>query len=328
MNPESKPTLETAGVICDTTVLRAETSEQVSDVREVLSKTHASYEPLDYIYVENSSGKLEGIVSLHQLLTYPDQTVLESIMNSNVVTVPDTADQEEVALIALGHELKSVPVVDSEDRLVGAVPSHRILRILNDEHVEDLLKEAGLVQGGLSSHTNAMQQIRGRLPWLLYGTLGGLLAAGVVQRFEGALAEQLLLAAFIPTIVYLADAVGNQVQTLYVRAYAFGLTQKLGMTIMRELSIALVIGLTISIGLSAVAYLWFSDALLGMILLGSALVSILFASVVAVIMPWLFIRIGSDPAVSSGPLGTIILDVSSIIIYFMVAEFILATFGA
>ncbi len=318
---------KTATAICEQGVLVVHESSTVLGVRDILSQSHKDYEPLDYVYVEDSAKQFVGLISLHQLLTRADDEIMGDIMIADVVKVSPHTHQEKIALLALEHELKSIPVVDN-GRLVGAIPARKILRILHDEHVVDLLKEAGLVQSGLGARKSLLQQVRARLPWLLYGTVGGLLAAGVVQYFEGALAEQLLLAAFIPTIVYLADAVGNQVQTLYVRAYAFGLSQRLMSTVGREIGIAFVIGLTVSLSLASVAYLWFGDPLLGLILLGSSFVSIIFASIVAVIMPWLFIRLGSDPAVSSGPLGTIILDVSSIIIYFLVAEFILATFGA
>lgn len=317
---------ETAGAICEQNILVVEKGTTVGMIREILNKSNRAFEPLDYIYVEDNRGVLVGIVSLRQLFVQKSDESIDSFMNDEVVSVSLDTDQEHVALLALQHELKSVPVLDG-DKIYGVVPAHKILSILNDEHVEDLLKEAGVVQEGLSSNTSSLQQVKGRIPWLLYGTVGGLLAAGVVQYFEGALAERLLLAAFIPTIVYLADAVGNQVQTLYVRAYAFGLSQQLSKTIVRELGISLVIGLIISIALSLTAYLWFQDPLLGMILLGATMASIVFASIVAVIMPWLFIRLGRDPAVSSGPLGTIILDVSSIIIYFLVAEFVLSRIG-
>lgn len=279
----------------------------------------------DYIYVLDSNGMLVGVVSLSNLFRAPDDKPLQDLMDTDLVFVKPETDQEQVALLALRHGFKSIPVVE-DGRLKGAVPAHEILRIFHDEHVEDLLKEAGVVHRSLGKNINILRQIKARLPWLLYGVLGGMLAAVIVTYFESALEEQILLAAFIPVIVYLADAVGNQVQTIYVRAYAFGLSRRLSMSLSREMAITASLALFISTVMAAIIWLWFGQVALVVIVACAAALSIMFAGIVALVMPWLFIKLGYDPAVSSGPLSTILLDISSIVIYFYIAEYLLVYF--
>ncbi|MEX0748619.1 MAG: magnesium transporter [Candidatus Saccharimonadales bacterium] len=317
---------QTAGAICETSLAVLPLGTSLNEVRKFLHDNGDSLATADYVYAVDSDGRLMGLVSLRQVFMHDATILIDDLLEREVISIAPRADQEHLVRLALKHELKSVPVVE-RGILIGVVPPHKILKILHDENVEDLVKEAGLVQRSLISGKSLGIQIRGRLPWLLYGTFGGLLAAGVVQSFERALTEELLLAAFIPTIVYLAGAVGNQVQTIYVRAYAFGLSRSLGTSIRRELSVASIIGVLISLVLAATIMAWLSQPVLALIVSTAALISIIFAGLVSVIMPWLFIKLHYDPAVASGPLGTIVLDVSSILVYFSVAQYILHYIG-
>ncbi|MEX0919741.1 MAG: magnesium transporter, partial [Candidatus Saccharimonadales bacterium] len=235
-------------------------------------------------------------------------------------------DQEHIVNLALSKNLKSIPIVDG-DNFIGVVSPHKLLKILHSEHVEDMLKSSGVIAKELSSKFSIFKQLKLRLPWLIYGAIGGLLAAGVINWFESSLKEQVLLAAFIPLVVYLADAVGTQVQTIYIRAYAFGLSKSITSIIFKEILVAAMMGAILSGLLAATIMLWFGTGLLSMIVAVSVFIGVITAGIVAVILPRLFIRLGRDPAVASGPLGTIILDVSSIIIYFIVAEAILKNFS-
>lgn len=330
MEPMSNPKEQnyppkSAGSICETNVARITTGMKVSELSELLSRHSHDYTTLDYVYIESVRGELIGILPLKKVFPIESASV-DDIMTREVISIDPQADQERIVRLALEKNLKSMPVV-ADGKLIGVVPPHRILRILHEEHVEDLLKVAGVVQESMGESGGYWHQVKSRLPWLLYGTLGGLLAAAIVHQFETALAERLLLAAFIPTIVYLADAVGNQVQTLYVRAYAFGLSRRLRTSIARELRVVATIGVSISLLLGSVIMLWFGQGLVAAIVALATLIAVTFAGLVAVIMPWLFIKLRFDPAVASGPLGTIVLDLSSILVYFLVAEFMLHRFA-
>ena len=144
---------------------------------------------------------------------------------TDFVTVRTSTDQERVAHLALKYNIKAVPVVSKDHTFLGVVPSDKILEILNREHTEDVLRFAGVrhkhspVQDVLLDQS-PLTHVKSRLPWLVIGLLGGVLAAFVIGIFEETLAHELLLAAFIPAIVYMADAVGSQTQMLFVRALA------------------------------------------------------------------------------------------------------------
>lgn len=313
---------ESAGAICDRNIATVSLGSSVSQVMQLLRANADKYDTLDYVYVVDNSNQLTGILPLRQLFMQPDSARVDNFMTSDITSVPAETDQEHIVKLALQKSLKSIPVMDG-DNFIGVVSPHKLLKILHSEHVEDMLKESGVIARDLSSKLGVFKQIKLRLPWLVYGAIGGLLAALVVNWFEASLNEQILLAAFIPLVVYLADAVGTQVQTIYIRAYAFGLSSKLTSILAREFLVAVSMGLVLSALLAAAITLWLGGLTLAIIVAIAVLISVVTAGVVAVILPRIFIKLGRDPAVASGPLGTIILDVGSIIIYFVVAESIL-----
>ncbi|MEX0934416.1 MAG: magnesium transporter [Candidatus Saccharimonadales bacterium] len=326
INSDKKYPEESAGAICDRNIAVVPLGSSVTQVMQLLRSHADNYDTLDYVYVTDHANRLVGILPLRQLFLQPDSAQVDSFMTKDVTSVSAETDQEHIVNLALSKNLKSIPIVDG-DNFIGVVSPHKLLKILHSEHVEDMLKSSGVIAKELSSKFSIFRQLKLRLPWLIYGAVGGLFAAGVINWFESSLQEQVLLAAFIPLVVYLADAVGTQVQTIYIRAYAFGLSKSITSIVLKEIIVAAMMGAILSGLLAATIMLWFGTGLLSMIVAVSVFIGVITAGVVAVILPRLFIRLGRDPAVASGPLGTIILDVGSIIIYFAVAETILKAFS-
>ncbi|MEW5839729.1 MAG: magnesium transporter, partial [Thermoproteota archaeon] len=237
------------------------------------------------------------------------------------------ADQERIVYLALEHELKAIPVVDGEKRLLGIVPYRAILDIFHHEFREDILKS-----GGIHHHireiediaTPATKLIRARLPSLVLGLAGGLLAAYIVTGFEHVLSSYLALAAFLPVMVYLSDAVGTQSQTLVVRMIALEPAFSLRRYLAREIEIGSILGATFAALLFMAAILGWGAAGLGLTIAVSMFVSILFQAAVATYLSAFLSRLRIDPAVASGPLTTIISDITSLAIYFATASVLLA----
>lgn len=281
------------------------------------------YDTINYVYVTDAEGMLAGVFSTRELFTAPASARLKEIMVKEVITAHAHTHQETAALLAIKHNIKAIPVVDRNGKFLGAVPSDAILAILHEENIEDLLRFAGIHRFMEPAReivtANATTHIEKRLPWLLLGLLGGIGAAMVVGFFEQALQVQVLLAAFIPTVVYMADAVGTQTQTLFIRS--LGLEQKLDMKryVLREIKVALVIAVFVGALGAGISFVWHKSPLLGAILGTSLFATAIMASGVAIALPWIFYRLNYDPAIASGPFATAIRDIVSLVIYFLIA---------
>jgi magnesium transporter len=165
-------------------------------------------------------------------------------------------------------------------------------------------------------------RVRRRLPWLLVGLLGSVLATAVMAYFEHALEEQIAVAFFVPALVYLADAIGTQSEAIAVRGLS------LSHTAIRTLLVGEVAtGMTIGLVLGAVAFplvlAGFGNARLAAAVAVSLFAAATVAAALGLVLPWLFGRLGTDPAFGSGPVGTIIQDVLTLVIYFSVVTLLL-----
>lgn len=282
---------------------------------------------IDYVYIVDELGGLSGVVSLRELLrAAPDDTVAKWC-DPDTVSVDVLLDQERIVHLAAAYNIKAVPVVGADGVLVGVVTTDQLLQIINAELHEDLLHISGttpknqLVLEGVAQYIRP--QIIQRLPWLLIGLAGGTLAAFVVGYFEFLLAEYVVLAAFIPLIVYMADAVGAQIQLLFIRRLTVDPHVQVGHYFKQEGQITVVIALVLALVMAGVTAWWTDDRMIAIVLSLSVLATTLMAMTVAIVLPWLFTLVGRDPAVASGPFGTVVIDILSLLIYFGVASLLL-----
>ncbi len=303
----------------------------VGEVEDQIEKKIREYETINYVYVVDDKARLAGVISIKEIFRAPKQTKIKEIMDKDLVTVHPHTHQETVALLAIHHNLKAIPVVDKEQKLLGAVPSDTILNILHSEHIEDALHAAGIHKFKDPAvdiiKADAFTHFQKRLPWLVLGLLGGILAAFVVGFFEKALEAQLFLAAFIPTVVYISDAVGTQTQTIFIRSLA--LQQKLDLKkyLFRELKVAFLLAIFLGIIGAGISFFWLKLSMMGAILGFSIFATTIMASGIAMFLPWIFSKTNQDPAVASGPFATIIRDILSILIYFSIATFMIGQVG-
>jgi magnesium transporter len=166
-----------------------------------------------------------------------------------------------------------------------------------------------------------------RLPWLVLGLLGGVLSAIVIGLFEETLQKQLILAAFVPTIVYMADAVGSQSQMLFVRALSIEHNLKIRSYAIREFIVNFFIGIALSALIFIVSLVWIKSLVVSLILATSIFITVCSTVVIAIALPWFFRARGYDPAIASGPLSTVIHDGLSLCIYLVVASSMLSWWG-
>lgn len=312
-----------AGRLMTAAVPVVTTTATVAAAKQILLKNAATYETINYIYLVDAALKLVGVVSLKELFSAPETALVQTLSPAHVVTAHAYTDQERVVLFALKHSLKAVPVVGKAGEFLGVVPSDTILSVLHAESIEDVLKLAGARTSDDPvrdfERTSVVSHYTKRAPWLAFGLLGGMVAAGVVSFFEASLAEQLVLVAFIPAVVYMADAVGSQTQMIFVRSLALDHSFSMRRYLWRELRINALLAVTLGFLMYGATFFWLGSGVVSIILGLSIAVTIVVSMLVAIGLPWLLQRSGQDPAIASGPPATVTRDIMSLVIYFVIA---------
>ncbi|MFN3692839.1 MAG: magnesium transporter [Candidatus Paceibacteria bacterium] len=304
----------------------------IGEIVNLLSRHASSYSSVAYVYLVNSSRQLTGVVSVKEVFTHSHHTIAAAAAKATLVSVPATMRAEQVALTAINHNLKAVPVVDQgTGRLLGVVTPDKIRDILHYGRIADALAHAGTTnfedpQNSLLSGTPLLH-IRKRLPWLILGLLGGLLAASIVQRFEEALAVHVLIVAFIPLVVYLADAVGSQTEIIFVRAIALdpelGTFARFRRYFFREVIVSGTLATILGVVVGCITSWWFGASELVPLLFTAILATLMLAMVVALVIPFLATKLKYDPALTSGPVATVIRDVMTLWVYFLIVALFL-----
>jgi magnesium transporter len=212
-------------------------------------------------------------------------------------------------------------VVDGDGRFQGLLPPEAVIAVLFEEHEEDLARLSGSLArtsaARSASEEAVSRRLWHRLPWLLVGLAGAMASTVIVAAFEEQLQRELLLAIFVPAVVYMADAVGTQTETVVIRGMSLGVPIR--RVAVREILTGLVIGLLIAGSFFVFAGLVWHDVRIAAIVSLALLVSTAVATAVAMCLPALLARLGQDPAYGSGPLATVIQDLLSITAYFAIA---------
>lgn len=304
------------------------------NVREAIARIRRIGEDKETIYicfVTSADRKLEGVVSVKDLLLNDDETVIEDIMDTNVIFCMTHDDQEEVSEKISDYDLMAIPVVDKEGRLVGIVTVDDIIDVLEQETTEDFEIMAAMTPSDKPySRTGAIDMWKNRVPWLLFLMLSATFTTMILNSFEDALAVQAVLIGFIPIIMSTGGNSGAQSSTAIIRSLSLGDTEPKDTlkVIWKEWRVALLCGLTLAV-VNFTKMLLVDNLLLGnsdvnyMIALVVSLAmvfAVMFAKVVGSSLPMLAEKIGLDPAVVATPLITTITDAVSLLIYFEIAK--------
>lgn len=327
MNNKKFPN-ESAGRKMIKAVPIAYSEQRILDVKNMLFEKMKELETINYIYVINKKEELIGVFSVKEVFRSPEQTKVREIMEKEVIKVRPHTDQEKIAILALKNNLKSIPVVDKNNKFLGIVPSDIILNVLYSENVEDFLKMAG-INSPLQkiSKGSSLYLFKIRIPWLVLGLLGGILGAILITFFEAPLKENFILASFIPLILYMSGAVGNQTEILLIRNMVLDTKINISKYFFREIKVSFLISLILTFLLFSISMIFFSAPYNIAIILGSSLfISIFVAVSVGVFMPYILNKFRKDPAVGSGPFSTILRDILSLVIYFAVASLLIKLF--
>lgn len=289
-------------------------SQAIHKIRELIEKE--SVKDIFNVFIVSAEGVLLGELNLRQLILAQADTPVRELMNPEIISVPTSMDQEEVAAIVRKYDLVSVPVVDEYRRLVGRITVDDVVDVLTEEAEEDLSIIAG-TGGEEPGERSALKTSRERLPWLLTGLGGGMISALVLHYFQVSLEQLIALAFFVPVITAMGGNTGIQSSSIVVRGLATGEISlgDLLPRIWKELRVALLNGLVLGTVLGTIVIFWLNELELGILIGAILLLNISIATLLGASVPIILKRIGADPALSMGPFVTTANDIIGLLIY-------------
>ncbi len=301
---------ETAGGRMTTSFIALPLGASAADAIHTLRQVEPSSETPYYLYIEDDTGRLVGIVGLRDLVIAAPESKLETIMDRDVIYVRTHEDQEEVALRMVRYDLAAVPVVDDQGTVVGVITHDDVMDVLEQEATEDIYRLANVPDHDLSIHSPIGLAIRKRIPWLYLSAATALFAAWVVSRFESLIAEVAVLAVFLSVVAGLGGNMATQSLAIIVRALALGeidLSQA-WRTVVKEGLTGLIAGLLVGTAVGLAVWLWQGNLVLGAVL-GLALIgNMLVAGFVGALVPISLKALKMDPALASSVLVTTVTD--------------------
>lgn len=316
---------ETAGGIMTPEVAMVNKDMTIVEAIAAMRALHQELETIYYFYVVDDIARLEGVVSIRDLVFSPPNEILANIMTAELKGVCHVnTDQEMVALAMTEHNLQALPVIDDDHKLVGIVTHDDILDILQDEATEDLQKMVGA--GADESVYDALWvSVRGRSPWLLMNLITAIFAGAVIVFFQERIAELTLLAVFLPIIASLGGNTGAQTLAIIIRSIALGdITIKDSRWIcIKEGMKGLVSGVVIGVAAAAIAGMYAESLLIAQVVFLAMLLTMSFASVAGAFIPLFLKRLHLDPAQSSAIFLTAATDIVGFAIFLGLSNWML-----
>jgi magnesium transporter len=306
-------------------VLTASPDESIGSLRQrILPGIEAA--SVHDVVVLAPGGAVAGLLAMKALLAAPGERPVSAAMDPDPPLLgPDENPASAAHRMATRGE-SSLVVVDGEGRFKGLVPPHRMISILLDEHDEDMARLGGYVAGADRARGAAREPVRARLmhrlPWLIIGLVGAMASAVLIGAFEDRLTQNVLVALFVPAIVYMADAVGTQTEAVLIRGLASGVTIR--SVVARELATGALVGLLVAVVFAVFAVAGWGDERLAAAVGIALFASCSIATGLAMLLPAVFVHFDRDPAFGSGPLATVAQDLLSIAVYFAVVVAIAA----
>ena len=317
---------DSAGILMYTDVF---TLHEETKAREAINalQDQEDAEMVFYLYTLDDEGRLTGVISLRDLVTTSGETMLKDIMSKQIHVVRPETDQEEVARIVSQYNFLAVPVVDSEDRLLGIVTVDDVVDIIREEATEDFLQMVGAGKDREILLKSSWENARMRLPWLFASWVGGILAAFIIGVFDNVLQSTIALAAFIPVIMGMGGNIGTQSSTIIVRGLATGRVsiENSIKILFKEIRVGLMLGILYGLLLGVFAVLKFLDVspMLGIVVGTSICISMIIAATIGSLVPLVLNRFEIDPAVATGPFVTTSIDILGVACYFLIAIYLL-----
>ena len=321
-DPESAGGIMTTEFVSVAATMTAE--EALSAVR--VHARAGRKEAMHAIYVTDAQGRLQGVMSIRELLAAPEGARVDDIAWEEVVTIPPMADRSEVARVVREYDLVAVPVVDEGNRIIGVVTVDDVLDAMVEEQTEDV-QRLGAVQPLEEPYFQAgfWSLARKRGGWLVLLFVEEMFTGTALRHYQGVLESVTALMFFVPLIISSGGNSGSQSATLITRALAVGDVKV--RDVVRVLSREVGQGLALGIFLGAIGFvralMWGNGLPVATVISLTLVAVVLIGTIVGAMLPLLFTKIGFDPAIASSPFVASLVDVAGIVVYFRIAIWLL-----
>ena len=319
---------DSAGGVMTTELMALRPDMTVAQAMDTIRENGFDKETINNCYVTDSSRRLVGVVSLRALvLAKNTEEPIKDLMDSKVVSVSTTTDQEDVSKLFEKYGFLAIPVVDAENRLVGIVTIDDAISILQDEASEDIAKMNAIGPSDKPYFKQSMWDLyKSRAPWLLFLMISATFSSLVIRGYEDALAAVTVLTAYIPMLTDAGGNAGSQSTSTIIRGMAVGDIQPhdLPRILWRESRVALLCGGTLAVCNFAKMLLFDRIAApVALVVCLTLICTLLLSQIIGGILPVAAEKLHVDPAVMASPLITTIVDTTTLLVYFNIAKALL-----
>lgn len=317
---------DSAGSIMTTEFIDLKEDMTIEQALDRIRQIGTDSETIYTCYVLDKDRKLQGIISIKEILLAKEESLITDNMETNIISVNTLEDKEEVAKKFDKYDLYALPVVDKENRLVGIVTVDDAINVLQDEVEEDFEKMAAMAPTEESYFgTSVFKHAKNRIVWLLVLMLSSAITGTIITNYENAFAAVPLLVAFIPMLMDTGGNCGSQSSTLIIRGLA---TDELEVKdvfkiLWKEVRIAIIVGATLSVINGLRIFAQYKNLQLACTVGLSITVTVILSKSIGCLLPLLAKKLKLDPAIMAAPLITTIVDILSVLVYFNIATVIM-----
>ena len=274
-------------------------------------------------FVTDSKRRLQGVVTVKDLLMNPYSTVIRDIMDENVICAVTTEDQEDVVETFNKYDLLCLPVVDHEERLVGIVTVDDVVEVMEQEATEDFEKMAAMLPSEKPDlKMSVLELAKNRIPWLLLLMFTSLLTGAILVSYENALQVVPLLVSFVPMLMDTSGNCGNQSSTMIIRGMAVGDIElrDVPRVVWKEFRVGILCGIVLAAANFVRLMIQYpGQIMMSLVVVLSLVMTVILAKTIGCTLPMLAKKLNLDPAIMAAPLITTIVDSCSLLIYFRIA---------
>lgn len=288
-----------------------------------IRRTGENSESVYTCYVTDAGRRLEGVLTIKELLLAQDEQLIADLMETDVITAETTEDQEEAVARMMKYDFISMPVVDKEGRLVGIVTVDDVMDVMEEEATEDFEKMAAMAPSEKPYlKTSVLSLAKHRILWLLVLMISGMITGGILGQYEAAFAAMPLLVTFIPMLTDTGGNAGSQSSTLVIRGMAVGEIQPkdFAKVFWKELRVSMLVGVVLSaVNFVRLIITYPGNHMVALTVALALFVTVLLAKTVGGVLPMVAKLCHADPAIMAAPLITTIVDAISLVVYFRIA---------
>lgn len=298
-------------------------SMTVSQAIAHIRRTGENSESVYTCYVTDAGRRLEGVLTIKELLLAKDEQLIADLMETDVITAETTEDQEKAVERMMKYDFISLPVVDKEGRLVGIVTVDDVMDVMEEEATEDFEKMAAMAPSEKPYlKTSVLSLAKHRIMWLLVLMISGMITGGILGQYEAAFAAMPLLVTFIPMLTDTGGNAGSQSSTLVIRGMAVGEIQlkDFAKVFWKELRVSMLVGVVLSaVNFVRLIITYPGNYMVALTVALALFVTVMLAKTVGGVLPMAAKLCHADPAIMAAPLITTIVDAISLVVYFRIA---------